>query len=479
MQYFFVKKYKEIFKGNYTEDVKYLDSIFDKCDDIKCLEVELKYMDSKKGKMYYPEEAVNDITLREVILGLTDVMKLNDMEDIISAVMTGNAVLLIDGENYALKIRSKGYPGMGVSEAKDEQVIRGSSEGFSSSYKTNEVLVRKRIRSPELKVEELNLGVRSNTGVALLYMDTIVRKELLTEIKKRLSEFAIDGFMDSGVIEQLTNDNEYSPFPQYMTTERPDRAAQLVLDGHVVVLVDNTPIALALPVNFATFLKAADDYFSRWELASLERILRYIAMFFAFSLPALYIAVVNFHPEILPVNLVLIFIKARENIPYPVFVEVLIMEIAFELIREAGVRIPGSMGNAIGIVGGLIVGSAAVEATLASPIVVIVVALTALCSFTIPNNEFSSAFRLIKYFLIVLAALLGIYGYILGVMCVMIHLSGLESYGFPYLGPVAAGDMDEGEGEKDFIIRAPFKFLTKRPVFARDDNRHKQRIKRR
>lgn len=461
---------------NYAENIEYLDSIFEKCDDIKCQEIELTYMNNRKGKIYYPEEAVNDITMREVIFGLTDVERLDSIEQIITTIMTGNAVLLVEEENYALKIRSKGYPGIGVSEAKNEQVIRGSDEGFSTSYKTNESLVRKRIRNPELKIEEMHIGVRSKTGVALVYMDTIVRKELISEVKRRLSDFTIDGLMDSGVIEQLTNDNEYSPFPQYMTTERPDRVAQLVLDGHIVLLVDNTPVALALPVNFATFLKAADDYFSRWEFVTLERILRYIAMFFAFSLPALYISVVNFHPEILPLNLVLIFIKTRENIPYPVFVEVFLMEIAFELIREAGVRIPGAMGNAIGIVGGLIVGSAAVEANLASPIVVIVVALTALCSFTIPNNEFSSAFRIIKYFLIIFSGLFGIYGYILGVMCVLIHLSGLSSYGFPYLGPVAAGDMGQGEGEKDFIFRAPFKFLTRRPVFAKDSNRRKQRV---
>ena len=147
--------------------------------------------------------------------------------------------------------------------------------------------------------------------------------------------------------EQLTNDNEMSPFPQYMTTERPDRAAQFLLDGHIVVLVDNSPVALVLPVNFASFMKTADDYYSRWELVTLERIIRYIAVFFAISLLALYIAVVNFHPEVLPVNLVMIFIKARRDIPYPVFVEVVIMEISFELIREAGVRIPGAMGNAI------------------------------------------------------------------------------------------------------------------------------------
>lgn len=280
---------------SFEENVKKLDNIFENCGDVKKLDVKIEYLNKIKGKIYFLEEAVSDITLRKVIYGLTDVQKVNTIEDMVTGVMIGNAILVIDGENYALKIRGDGYPGMGVQEAKNEQVIRGSSEGFSTSYKTNEVLVRKKIRNPQLKVEKQFVGRRSNTGVALLYMDTIVQKELLDEVKKRLKSFEIDGFMDSGVIEQLTNDNEFSPFPQYMTTERPDRAAQFLLDGHVVVIVDNSPVALVLPVNFASFMKTADDYYSRWELVSLERILRYIAVFFAISLLALYISVVNFH----------------------------------------------------------------------------------------------------------------------------------------------------------------------------------------
>lgn len=462
---------------SFEKNKNMLDDIFRNCNDVKCLDVNMKYLDEVRGRIYFLEETVSDITIKKVLYGLTDVEKIDTIENAIKGVMTGNAILILEGEAKALKIRGDGYPGMGVQEAKNEQVIRGSQEGFSSSYKTNEMLVRKRIRSPELKIEEQFAGFRTNTGIALLYMDTIVEERLLKEIKSRLEDFTIDGFMDSGVIEQLTNDNDLSPFPQYMTTERPDRAAQFLLDGHVVVLVDNSPIALVLPVNFSSFMKTSDDYFEHWGLVTFTRILRYIAVFFAISLPSLYISVVNFHPEILPVNLVMIFIDARRGIPYPVFVEVIIMEISFELIREAGVRIPGTMGNAIGIVGGLIVGSAAVDASLASPIVVIVVALTALCSFTIPNNEFSSSFRIIKYFLIFTSAIWGIYGYILGIMCVLIHLSGLVSYSFPYLGPVAGGEINRAERGKDFIIRAPLKYLTSRPVFARKDNRRKQRIK--
>lgn len=462
---------------SFEENIRYLDNTFDRCADIVSLELNLEYMENSRGKIYFAESAVSNVTLRKVVLGLTDVFQLETMEDIVSTILSGNAALIIDGKNYALKIRSEGYPGLGVQEANDEKVLRGSNEGFSDSYKTNQSLIRKRIRTPELKIEELQSGKRTNTGIALLYMDTIVRKEVLAEVRKRLESFETDGIMDSGVIEQLTMDNEYSPFPQYLTSERPDKAALALLNGHIVVLVDNSPVALILPVNFASFLKAADDYYNRFEIVSFVRILRYIAVFFAVSLPALYISVMNFHPEILPPDLISIFSMSRDGIPYPVVIEVLVMEIAFELIREAGVRIPGPMGNTIGIVGGLIVGSAAVDASLASPIIVIVVAMTALCSFTIPNDEFSSAFRLLKYYLILWSAIFGIYGYMLGIFSVLVHLSGLKSYGFPYLGPMAAGDVDHYHGERDFILRFPYMHMPFRPIFSTSSNRRRFRSK--
>lgn len=459
--------------SSFEENTKLLDDMFDKCADIISIELSLEYMGDSRGKVYFVESAVSNITLRKVSLGLTDVFQLQTIEDVVSAIMTGNAALIIDGKNYALKIRSEGYPSLGVQEADDEKVLRGSNEGFSDSYKTNQSLIRKRIRTAELKIEEMQFGKRTNTGIALLYMDTIVRKDILAEVKKRLNSFETDGIMDSGVIEQLTMDNEYSPFPQYLTSERPDKAALALLNGHVVILVDNSPIALILPVNFSSFLNAADDYYNRFEIVSFVRILRYMAVFFALSLPALYIAIMNFHPEILPPDLIAIFSRSRNGIPYPVVMEVLVMEVAFELIREAGIRIPGPMGNTIGIVGGLIIGSAAVDASLASPIIVIVVALTALCSFTIPNDEFSSSFRLLKYYLILCSAVLGIYGYMFGMLSILIHLSGLRSYGFPYLGPMAAGDVDDFHGERDFILRFPYMHMPFRPIFSNSSNRRR------
>lgn len=462
---------------SFNENVEKMNSIFENCADIKQLDVVLKYQNNARGRIYFVQEAVNDITVRDVAWGLSDVEELEDFDSMVRGVLSGNAVLIVEGKKKALKIRGKGYPDGGISEVKNEQVIRGSSEGFNDSYKTNEVLIRKRIRSAQLKIEEVFSGVRTDTGIAILYMDGIVRKEILKEVRKRIDSFKIDGFMDSGGIEQLISENEWSPFPQYMTTERPDRAAQFLLEGHVVVLVNNSPVALVLPVNISSFLKTADDYYEKWSVATFERILRYIAIFFAISLPGLYISIVNFHPEILPNNLVQVFIQARQDIPYPVFIEVLLMEISFELIREAGVRIPGAMGNAIGIVGGLIVGSAAVEASLASPIIVIIVALTALCSFTIPNHSLSSAFRIMKYVLIALSAIYGIFGYVIGIICILLHLSGLKSYGFPYLGPVAAAELNGNYDKKDFIFRVPFRKLIKRPIFSTESNRRRLFIK--
>lgn len=458
------------------ENITVFDAIFKDCGDVIQLDLNLEYLNNADGKIYFVESAVSKVNLKRVILGLSDVFPLYTKEEVISAIMTGNAVLFVDGQNYAYKIRSAGFPGLGVQEASDEKVLRGSNEGFSDSYKTNQALIRKRIRDPELKIEEQQIGRRTQTGIALLYMETIVRKPVLDEVKRRLHAFEIDGVLDSGILEQLTCDAPYSPFPQYLTTQRPDKATLALLNGHVVILVDNSPFALILPVQFASFLKAADDYYTRFEVASFVRLLRYIAIFFAVSLPALYIAVMNFHPELLPPDLISIFASSRDGIPYPVVVEVLVMEIAFELIREAGVRIPGAIGNTIGIVGGLIVGSAAVDASLASPIIVIVVAMTALCSFTIPNNEFSATFRLLKYYLIVWAAFLGMYGYMLGVFSILIHLSGLKSYGFPYLGPMAAGETEHYQGEKDFVLRAPLHKMIFRNRFSTDKNRRRFRI---
>lgn len=495
-----LKKLEESRKvsANLRENEKYLRSRLENCSDIlirpmrlgdkhkvDCLmvyiEVAVSNMmldDSALGKMinHFWEISPEDIQefVRHNSLGIADVKKLENLDESIDAMLAGNAVFFIDGYDKAMKISSKGYPSTGVMEAESEKVLRGSREGFSDSVKSNSSLVRKRLRDTRLKVEEYKIGVRSHTLTQVLYMDDLVHEGLLEEVKERLEEFQIDGILDSGMLEQLTEDVWYSPFPQYQTTERPDRAVQEILKGKVVILCDNSPEALILPGNFSSFMESSEDWYHRFEMASFLRILRYLAVIMATVLPGLYLAVIRFHTQILPSALILSFAEAREGVPFSSVVELIFLELAFELIREAGVRVPGSLGNAIGIVGGLVIGQAAVEANLVSPIVVMIVALTALGSMTVPNEEFAAAFRLVKYGFLILGGYLGIYGIVLGVYLVIGHLAGLISFGIPYLVPFIKKEQKGSRGEG--VLRVPLRKRVLRPLYAREEQ--KIRLKR-
>lgn len=416
-------------------------------------------------------------TLEQNALGISDATYFETIEEAVDGLLTGEAMLFVDGFDKAIKIPDDGYPAMGITEADSEKVIRGSNEGFSDSVKQNAALIRKRIRSPKVKARQIKTGVRSNTNVYIMYIEDLAEQQLIADIESRLQSFEIDGVMDSGIIEQLTEEKWYSPFPQFQTTQRPDRASMALLDGRALVMSDNSPIALILPTDYNSFIQTSDDYYSRFEIASFGRIIRYAASFFAMTLPGLYLAVTNFHTQILPTSLLLSFAEARKGVPFPAVVEVLIMELAFELIREAGVRLPGAMGNTIGIVGGLVIGQAAVEANLVSPIVVIIIAFTALCSFAIPNEEFATAFRLLKFFFIGLCAWLGYFGMLLGLLAVLIHLSRLTSFGVPYLMPFVGADLNDYEDERDFLWRQPLKKLKKRPIYAKRDEATKLVLK--
>lgn len=432
--------------------------------------------DSVIGKLMNHFWEINPGQMKEFLeynsLGISDVKELKTMEDAFTAMLAGNAVFFMDGYTKAIKIGSKGYPGMGVTES-EEKVLRGSKEGFTDAVKTNSALVRKRLRDTCMKVEQIETGVRSHTVVQLLYVEDLVHQELLEEIKKRLDSFEIDGVMDSGVIEQLTEEVWYSPFPQFQTTQRPDRAAMELLNGRIVLLCDNTPMALILPTTFHSFMEVSEDQYNRFELVTFLRILRYLAVAVATLLPGLYLAAIRFHTQILPTNLILSFAEARAGVPFSSVVELLFLEMAFELIREAGVRMPGSLGNAIGIVGGLIVGQAAVSANLVSPIVVMIVALTALGSLAIPSEEFSSPFRLLKYLFLIAGGFLGIFGIVLVFYLLLGHLAGLLSFQIPYLAPFVKREADTKSGDR--ILRRPMWRMRRRPVFA--VNNQKIRLK--
>ncbi|MDO4553534.1 MAG: spore germination protein [Lachnospiraceae bacterium] len=401
------------------------------------------------------------------VLEMADMKELSQLEDVVTQILSGNTILMFQGAASAIMISSKMFPTRGVQAADQEVAIRGPKDSFSESLRTNTALIRRRIRDSRLKVEQKTAGERSKTDIALMYIDDLVRPDILYSIQNRLSHITMDGILDSGMLEQLLVEDWRTPFPHFQHTQRPDKTASALLEGRIVLVVDNSPDVLILPVTWNTFFQASDDYYNRWEAATFARILRYAAAFLAIGLPAFYIAAANFHTEILPTSLILSFAQARNGIPFPIVVEVLLMELEFELLREAGIRLPGQLGGTIGIVGGLIVGQAAVDAGIVSTIVVIVVSLTAIASFSIPNETMTTAFRLLKFGFIAMAALWGIYGFFLAWLFLAIHLSSLESFGVPYLMPTVSGTMAAGKDHKDYHFRLPLSGMNERPYFTK------------
>lgn len=393
-----------------------------------------------------------------------DIKYSDNIREAIDEVMAGNSMLLIDGYDKAIIISTKGFPKRGVDKPENEIAVQGPKEAFAESIRINTVLIRRRIRDINLKCKQMKIGRRSKTDVAVMYLKGTVREDILTELIDRLEKIDIDAVLDSGYIEQYIEDNKSSPFPLVQLTERPDKAAAEILEGRIAVVVDNSPFVMLVPVVLASFYQASEDYYQRWEIMSFVRLIRYLAGFFAFSLPGLYIAVTLYQPSMIAGALAFKLAGARATVPIPTIAEVIFMELAFEALREAGIRLPSSIGSTLGIVGGIIIGQAAVEAGLVSPMVVIIVALTGICSFAIPNISLVSAYRLIKYLLIVLSSALGLFGWFLGIILVFAHLCSLKSFGIPYIYPFAAS---KGIGElRDGLIRVPLNKM-KKTVFSK------------
>ncbi|QHQ62397.1 spore germination protein [Anaerocolumna sedimenticola] len=484
-----------IMSKNLSENIDTLSALFVDCADVT--KRKLTVGDTNKVDIYiiYVDNMINkglleEVTVQQLFASMTDmpaegqfdyikekglrtvdVAEVITMNAIIENVLSGDTVILVDGYDKAIKVSVRGMPNRGVPTSENEVAIRGSKESFSEAFYINRVLLRRRIKDTNLKIKQFKVGVRSHTDVAICYLEDVAKPEIVGDIEKRLKEYVIDGIFDSGMLEQLTERNVYSPFPEFQTTERPDKAASAILEGRVVILVDNSPLALLLPTTLNSFFQASDDSYSRWEVATFTRILRYFGAFLSIALPGLYIAVINYNAEVLTSAMALSFAAARDGVPFSVLFEVVMMEVAFQMLLEAGIRLPGPMGSTLGIVGGLIIGDAAVNANLVSPIVVIVIALTAISAFTVPNEPFASAFRIVRYLIIILSAFLGLYGFILGIMLLLNHLGGLKSFGMPYLVPFAASGINEGTDTKDAIVRLPLRDLKRRPIFSRKDER--------
>ncbi|HJV17199.1 MAG TPA: spore germination protein, partial [Bacillales bacterium] len=327
--------------------------------------------------------------------------------------------------------------------------------------------IRRRIKSPNLWLETMRIGTVTQTDIGVMFIKGIADDKIVKEVKKRLTQIKIDSIVDSGYIEQLIEDQTWTPFPTTYHSERPDVICSQLLEGRVAVLVDGSPFVLTAPAVFIQFFQAPDDYYARFDISTGIRLLRLLAFFIALVGPALYIAVTTFHQEMVPTTMIIALAAQRENVPFPAFIEALVMEITFEILREAGLRLPRSVGQAVSIVGALVIGQAAVQAGFVSPVMVIVVALTAIANFSTPTFAMAISARLLRFVLMGLATMLGFYGIMIGIMFMTIHLCSLRSFGVPYMSPIAPLNL---KSQQDVLIRFPIWAMKNRPPLISERN---------
>lgn len=374
----------------------------------------------------------------------------------------GSLVLFVEGMHQALAFDVRQIEKRGIEQPQTEQVIRGARDGFIEALETNLSLLRRRVQSPDLKIVISTMGRRTATRVALAYVDGIANPKLVKETMRRLAQIDVGTLIDSGYIEQFIEDFPLSPFPQVQSTERPDKTAAALQEGRVAILMDGSPFVLIVPALFNQFFQTIDDYSERFIIGSLIRLIRLIALMFSLFFPALYVSLISFNPELIPTEFAVAVSGGRAGVPFPAVIEVLVMEVAMEVLREATIRLPQIIGGALSIVGVLVIGQAAVSAGVASPITVVIVAMTTIGSFATPAYNAAIALRMLRFPLILLAGMFGLYGVMIGTVLIVNHLLFLESFGVPYMTPLIGGKWRD---MKDSLIRAPLWTMIKRPSF--------------
>ena len=445
MDHFHTRTHK--LKGNISpdiqENIKYTTQIMQDCNDLVQkqfkigidheISIYIVYMDGLVNTEMLQESVIRPLlqdsfpqertAISQYVIESADWKWIDTMEDAMTAVLSGNTILFLGGEARAILFSSKLFPTRGVQNADQEVAIVGPKDSFTESLRMNTALIRRRIRDTRLKVIQKQIGTRSKTDYALMYIEDLVQKDILNKIQKQMDKICVDGIFDNGMLQQYLEKDSKTPFPLYQLTQRPDKVASSIMEGRIAVVLDNSPMVLLLPVTFNVFFQASDDYYNRWEITTFVRILRYIAAIISIGLPGFYVAIAGFHPEVLPTPFLLALISAREGVPFPV----------------------------------------------------IVVALTAIATFSIPNELFTSAFRLMKFFLIILCAFWGLYGFFLGFLAMFIHLFYLENYGVPYAHPMVEERGRLSTAFQDFMVRYPLKRMKYRPEFTKEGARVRQK----
>jgi len=474
--------------NNLDVNIKYLKDHFDYCSDVIFREVSL---DGRSAYLIFTNGAVDNNILTLGVLDslfqeaaiftegtiLTEKIKetlptgqvelLTDMNECITQILGGSVVVLVDGFEQGVVINLPQWKNRGISPPEVEPNVLGPKDSFNESLTTNVSLIRRRLLHPDCKFQELNLGTYSKTRVVVAYISSIANTRMVEEVMHRLNRIKIDGLLDMGFIEELIEDAPLSPFPTVRITERPDKVVASLLEGRVAILQDNSPFAAIVPTVFLSFFQSSEDYYNRYWISSLLRYFRYLAAAITLLLPATYVAATTFNQEMLPTNLLITLASQREGIPLPASLEAVLMGAAFEILREAGTRLPKTVGQAVSIVGALIIGDAAVKAGIVSPVMVIITALTAIASFTIPSIQMSNPLLFIRIFLVMFSSFLGFWGIFIVLLLVLGHLVSLRSFGIPYMAPIAplvTPDLD------DILARAPLWEMTRRPKLLAKKN---------
>lgn len=391
-------------------------------------------------------------TVRRKFLNGLPFKYVHTLHETIDALLEGHVVLLLEGFISSLAL-SVTHPKMrSIVEPSTQTIVRGPKDSFIESIEVNKGLIRQRLKNSRLRFVDFVIGSETKTLVCIAYLEGVVKEELLKEVKKRLNDIEAVSIIDSGQIEEFITDKAITLFPTTYNTERPDLLTLHILEGKVAILVDGTPFALSVPAFFSDFFQVSEDYYQPFFMSSFVRFVRYLSYFLSLLMPGLYVALTTYHLELIPTPLLVSIIGQRENVPFPAIVELFILETTFEVLREAGVRMPRAVGQTVSIVGALVIGQAAVEAGIVSTVMVIVVALTAIASFVSPIYSFSSSSRLLRFLIAISAAVFGLYGILLILITVVIHLSAIRTFGAPYLAPIAPLITED---QKDVFIRMP------------------------
>lgn len=394
------------------------------------------------------------------VVTTSQVVIATSFNDLLHYISNGSVALLVDQLPFGIAFCLPGWQQRSIEEPAAESIIRGPREGFTETLGVNTSMLRRKIKDPSLKLTPIQVGRYTKTTVIIAHIEGVANHSLVEEVRTRIEKIDIDGVLESGYIEGLIEDHPYSPFPQIQVTERPDVVSAALLEGRIGIMVDGTPFCLIAPTTFFSMLQSPEDYYQRFIISTFIRWLRFLFLFTSLLLPSLYVAVLTFHQEMVPPSLLLSIAKSRENIPFPALIEALLMEISFEALREAGVRLPKQVGSAVSIVGALVIGQAATSAGLVSSPMVMVVAITGIASFLLPQYSAGIAIRLLRFPIMFLSGMFGLLGLMLGVIAIIIHLCSIRSLGVPYLQPLAPMKWSE---MLDTLMRGPIWSNRKRP----------------